>query len=166
MSSLDIETLVVLCAFGLICLIVLAPSLAWTPSAAPLGRYQRAYRRADRIVGTGRIFTYGCTLLGAVVFSGVVTISDTLKGQLPPGAPSPAVVAMMIAGLIWFPAYVAGMLISVLGRILTSSVDQAVGSSPFLSESQKASLLLVELPRSDDQKQEAGGGSSSARAHW
>jgi hypothetical protein len=73
---------------------------------------------------------------------------------------------MMIAGLIWFPAYVAGMLISVLGRILTSSVDQAVGSSPFLSESQKASLLLVELPRSDDQKQEAGGGSSSARAHW
>ncbi|MDR3706782.1 MAG: hypothetical protein P4L33_00650 [Capsulimonadaceae bacterium] len=54
-----------------------------------------------------------------------------------------AVAAVGVGIVVWISSFVAGMLISAQGQVLKANVDTAVNTSPFLSDSQRATTMSL-----------------------
>ena len=102
-----------------------------------IARYADAYRVADSVVSIGA-FIKVLSVLVAVgsVFVGGLAGAETSSGILLYWA----VLSGVCAGI---PVFVVGLLVCAAGRLVKASIDTAVHSSPFLTDSEKASVMSL-----------------------
>lgn len=111
------------------------------------GRYTDAYRQARFIVGIGSTVKVIGYIIGALVFVGAFALSS--PGNAQPAGLIPlrgqdlilgsAIVALVVIAHFW----VVGTLVCSWGQHLMAGLDCAVNSSPFLSDSQRASAMSL-----------------------
>lgn len=100
-------------------------------------RYTDAYRVAGAIIAFGTIIKVIGALVAAVVaFAGFASAG----GPLGSGA---LVGGLLMAVIIGFVFWIAGVLVTAQGQLLRASLDTAVNSSPLLSNIEKARIMGV-----------------------
>jgi len=98
-------------------------------------RYSDAYTVAGAVVGFGGMVKAVGVIVGIIgILGGILAASSS--GLFLVGG-----VALGVVGGI--PIYVLGVLVSALGQQTKACLDSAVHSSPFLSDSEKASVMSL-----------------------
>ena len=104
-------------------------------SPAPVNRYRDAYRVAASLVWIGDAIK----ILGFVVAGlGVLVGVTQLEGEMRLGS----ILLSMLAGLMF---WVWGGLIAARGQVLQATLDNAVHSSPFLTNEQRALAMNISV---------------------
>ena len=98
-------------------------------------RYRDAYLAGAALVGLGNTIK----LVGAALAGVILLVSLAAGGPLVLGG---IVIAAINGGLFW----VCGVVVAAQGQILRATLDNVVGHSPFLSDSER--LDAMGLPRS------------------
>lgn len=119
-----------------------APALAPVAEAVALDvipqletRYKDGYAAAKVIIGIGNLIKG----IGAIAGVVIVFASFTLNGEL--------VFAGVISGaLVFLGLFVCGVVICAQGQLLLANLDCAVNGSPFLDNSQRASIMSLSEP--------------------
>lgn len=121
-------------------------------STRAVSRYQDAYRTAKAINGLGQL----CKVVG--VFVGIVMIFFAVLGSQTVMRPNPSLAgvvnyqaqgnlylisAIFFGAVIAFIGWVIGVLVSGYGQHLKAALDEAVNTSPFLSDAQRAQLMKL-----------------------
>lgn len=118
------------------------PSAVGSPAAGPrlLTRYRDAYTVARVTSGFGTLVKVFGVLLGAIPFVAGFIVSGQFQRQ--PAMQTTIAVTGVIFGLfIAFVLYILGVLVAAHGQILMATLDEAVHTSPFLSDEQKADVI-------------------------
>ena len=108
-------------------------------------RYRDAYLVARATEGIGSIVKFIGFLCGAVIaITGVAFGAGFAPGTN--GAVNPMIVVggVILAVLVTVPFYVLGVLVSAQAQVLKASLDDAVHTSPFLSDAEKASVMSLD----------------------
>ena len=114
---------------------------AQVPASGPVvNRYRDAYRVGAALVGLGNgIKILGAILSGIIILGSLSSASDRFGG----GALALTGVfsAVVVGGLFW----VCGVMVAAQGQILRATLDTAVASSHFLTDTERADAMG--LPR-------------------
>jgi len=111
-------------------------------SAAAIERYRQAYHIAQAITDFAETVKLGGIILGGM-FVVAATVAYQLSRAWRSGFPATSLtlfacaVVVVLAGHVWEKIFWAQ------GRLLEMSVDSAVNSSPFLSNTQRAAAMLL-----------------------
>ena len=108
-----------------------------------MNRYKDGYRVAGVIVGVGGfVKALGIALgvlgglLGAAISYALLRFnSDSGTAALFGG--------IVIGGMLWLIPFVLGTLVSAQGQILKANLDEAVNTSPFLNDGQRAEIMRL-----------------------
>jgi hypothetical protein len=104
-----------------------------------MSRYTDAYRVARVIVSVGRLVK----TLGVIAFVVALLIGigiDYVSHYTPPVA---WLAGALVGGIIWFVAWVLGVIVSAQGQLLKANIDEAVNTSPFLVDDQRAKTMSL-----------------------
>jgi hypothetical protein len=105
------------------------------------GRYSDAYLVSQAVDGSGRVIK-GIGVIAAAVFL-LVGLWWIGNGRVGDGS-FPMGVVCIISGLfVGTLFYLIGVLISAQGQILKASLDNAVNSSPFLTDDHRAEIMSL-----------------------
>ena len=129
-----------------------APLPTQDQSANAVSRYHHGYRVAQSINGLGRL----CKFVGLA--AGLLVVIFGILGSETVMRPNPAMTGVAdlqaqhniyLLSVIFFGAFVAffgwvaGVVIAGYGQHLKAALDQAVNTSPFLTDSQRAELMRL-----------------------
>ncbi len=118
-----------------------------------MSRYQNGYRVARSVGGLGHI----CQAVG--LLAGILVVLFGVMGSETLMRPNPTMVGLanyqtqhnvylvsiiFLGAVVAFVGWVIGVLLAGYGEHLNATVDSAVNSSPFLSNSQRAQLMRLE----------------------
>ena len=113
-----------------------------TESTEAVERYRHAYQVAQTTTDFGEIVK-----LGGIFVGGVLVVTATLAYQLSrawhSGFPGTSLALLACAIVVALAAHVWAKVFQAQGRMLEMSVDSAVNSSPFLSNSQRAAVMCL-----------------------
>ena len=105
-------------------------------------RYQQLYRVAEETVGFGKTVR-----LGGVVVAGVLVVAASVAYQVVraahAGFPSTALWLIACAIVAVLVSHIWERLFVIQGHLLRASVDLALNSSPFLSNTQRAEVMSL-----------------------
>lgn len=122
-------------------------------SARAMKRYWSAYLVARTTTGIGRV-----TKIFAFVSGITVAVIGLYVGQQGYGFPNPifqygelivgAKLIFQVGGLVvgvvvMIPLYILGVLVAARGQMLKASLDEAVHTSPFLTDDQRAAVMSL-----------------------
>ncbi len=110
-----------------------------TPDYSPkvMSRYTDGYCLARAIVAVGALVkTLGLVAAGVMLRIGIGMANVTNSGLA-------SVVSIPVAGLVWLLLWVLGVLVSAQGQILKANLDEAVNTSPFLMDNQRAQIMSL-----------------------
>jgi hypothetical protein len=108
-------------------------------ASSVMERYRNAYVYARFTVGVGEIIkVIGITL--AVLFFLVLFATGSAIKTTPLIS---LFTGIIVGGSIGATFYIGGILVSAVGEILKASLDNAVNSSPFLEDSQRARIMSL-----------------------
>jgi hypothetical protein len=113
-------------------------------STATMERYRKAYHFARTIAD----FAEKAKLTG-LVLGGVLVVASSLAGQWAWARHSSFLLSLSLLACCVLPilaGYLWEKILHAAGRLLEMSIDSAVNSSPFLSDVQRASVMLVRHP--------------------
>ncbi|MEK6285266.1 MAG: hypothetical protein AABO57_05955 [Acidobacteriota bacterium] len=99
-----------------------------------VNRYQDAYRVGAGLVGLGTIIKVVGLVLAGIIVVGSLSISALTEVGI--------VLAAIVGGLFW----VFGVIVAAQGQVLQAPLDNAVASSRFLTDTERADAMG--LPRS------------------
>ena len=102
-----------------------------------MSRYTDGYRLARAIVAVGNLVK----TLGLVVAGVMIVIGIGLSNAA--GSGGTLIASLAIAGLVWLLFWVLGVLVSAQGQILKANLDEAVNTSPFLMDNQRAQIMSL-----------------------
>jgi hypothetical protein len=126
-------------------------------SAKIMKRYNDAYLVARTTIGiAGTIKTLG------FVFGGTIALIGLSVGSQGHGNHIFQYGGLILGTVIAIPLYVLGVLIAAKGQVLKATLDEAVHTSPFLTNDQRASVMsldIVETEKEEKEKEEKGLGS-------
>ena len=97
-------------------------------------RYQDAYHVGAGLVGLGTIIKVLGLVLAVIIVVGSLSVSSLTEVGI--------VLAVLVGGLFW----VCGVIVAAQGQILQATLDNAVASSHFLTDPERADAMG--LPRS------------------
>jgi hypothetical protein len=100
-----------------------------------LHRYRDAYRASAGVIGFGQAIK----IAGAVV-GGLIFLSSSSAGSGPFGgglAVAAAFFAVIVGGFFW----VCGVIVAAQGQILRATLDNAVATSHFLTDAERAEAM-------------------------
>jgi hypothetical protein len=115
-------------------------------------RYQDGYRTARTINGLGQL----CKIVGLI--SGVFVVFFGVMGSETIMRPNPAMVGLadyrtqhdvflisliFLGALVAFAGWVIGVVVAGYGQHLKATLDEAVHTSPFLSDPQRAQIMRL-----------------------
>lgn len=101
-------------------------------------RYKDAYRVARTTVSLGSsVKAVGMILAALVVMGGLLASEAFRSGYFP------LLTALPVAVLLWLGSWVLGVLVSSQGQILKANLDDAVNTSPFLSDVDRAQAMSL-----------------------
>ncbi|MBK7705990.1 MAG: zinc ribbon domain-containing protein [Acidobacteria bacterium] len=103
-------------------------------------------RYLDAYLTARAVDAFGKTIKGIGVAIGLLVIGIALLGALATGRGEGFAIGLMtaiIGALIGTLIYLLGVLVAAQGQILKASLDGAVNSSPFLTDDQKAKVMLL-----------------------
>jgi hypothetical protein len=98
-------------------------------------RYRESYLLAETIVGAGTVVKVLSVILAVTI--GALGLSAASEVGFGHGA---AVISALTVGL---GSWLGGLLLTAQGQLLLASLDQAVGTSPFLEDDQKAAIMAL-----------------------
>ena len=102
-----------------------------------VNRYTDAYRVEKVIVGVGNLVkVLGIVAAAVVVLVGLVVTSTTNTAV-------PLIASFPLALVIWLLPWALGVLVSAQGELLKANIDQAVNTSPFLVDEQRAQIMSL-----------------------
>jgi hypothetical protein len=105
------------------------------PSSSPVvNRYRDAYRVGAALVGLGNAIKFVGAILGGIIF--LVSLSS--KNLLGGGA---VVLGIFIAVIVGILFWIGGVIVAAQGQILLATVDTAVASSHFLTDTERAQAM-------------------------
>ena len=105
-----------------------------TLSSSPVvNRYRYAYRVANALVGLGN----GLKILGPCLAGAIILLSISMADKL--GAL--ALGAIIPAGIPGVLFWIAGVIFAAQGQLVQATLDSAVASSPFLTDSERADVM-------------------------
>jgi len=105
---------------------------------AVIKRYKDAYLVARATDGIGGVVKFIGALLGIIiVIAGFVVGSQGRDNTMF------VVGSFILAAIVTIPFYVLGVLVSAHGQVLKASLDEAVHTSPFLTDHQRASAMSL-----------------------
>jgi len=103
-------------------------------------RYGDAYLRANAIVTIGNTVK----ILGIVLAALIVVVTLLLTSQESGESALKLIVpGIVVAGAIGVFCYALGILVAAIGQMLLAQLDNAVNSSPFLTDELKAEVMSV-----------------------
>jgi len=92
---------------------------------------------AKVIVGVGNLVkVLGIVAAAVVVLVGLVVTSTTNTAV-------PLIASFPLALVIWLLPWALGVLVSAQGELLKANIDQAVNTSPFLVDEQRAQIMSL-----------------------
>ena len=103
-------------------------------------RYRDAYRVAGAIVAVGKAIKAVGAVLAAVIFLAALS-----SGSGPFGGAAVVMSGIFVAAVVGILSWVAGVVVAAQGEVLRASLDNTVGHSPFLTDSQR--LEAMGLPQ-------------------
>jgi hypothetical protein len=95
-------------------------------------RYSDGYKAAKAIVGFGNLVKTIGAVAGVIIALVALSMSGTLF-----------IAGVMFGGLVWLGLFVSGIVICAQGQLLLATLDSAVNNSPFLDNSQRASIMSL-----------------------
>jgi hypothetical protein len=95
-------------------------------------RYSDGYKAAKAIVGFGNLVK----TIGAVAGVIIALVALSMSGTLFIGG-------VLFGGLVWLGLFVSGIVICAQGQLLLATLDSAVNNSPFMDNSQRASIMSL-----------------------
>jgi hypothetical protein len=103
-------------------------------------RYKDAYIVARATSGLG-----GTIKVLGWIFGGIVAIAGWAIGLQSDGAPNQLIMygGLILGAIIAIPLWVLGILITAQGEIIKAALDEAVHTSPFLNNDQRASVMSL-----------------------
>lgn len=106
------------------------------PSSSPVvNRYRDTYRVGAALVGLGNaIKVVGAILAGIIFLVSLSSAKDLLGG----GA---VVLGIFIAAIVGILFWICGVIVAAQGQILLATVDTAVASSHFLTDTERAQAM-------------------------
>ena len=105
------------------------------PSSSPVvNRYRDAYRVGAALVDIGNAIKFVGAILGGIIF--LVSLSS--KNLLGVGA---VVLGIFIAAIVGILFWICGVIVAAQGQILLATVDTAVASSHFLTDTERAQAM-------------------------
>lgn len=114
----------------------LAASVAHTQSGSPVvSRYRDAYGVGAALVGVGG----GIKVIGGIL-AGIIFLGSLLAGDSRFGVGA-AFAGILLAGIVGFFFWVFGVFVAAQGQVLQATLDQAVASSPFLTDAERADAM-------------------------
>ena len=99
-------------------------------------RYSDAYGVASAVIGLGTTIKVVGGAIASLIFLGALGLS---RG--PFGSGAAVLGGLMIAAVVGGFFFVCGVIVSAQGQVLLASLDAAVASSPFLTNSERASVM-------------------------
>jgi hypothetical protein len=106
-----------------------------------MSRYTDAYRLARAIVGVGTLVkVLGIVAAAIILLVGFEMVDGNFNATSRNGV---LLTSLLVAGLAWLLFWVLGVLISAQGQILKANVDEAVNTSPFLGDNQRAQIMSL-----------------------
>jgi hypothetical protein len=119
-------------------------SLELRVSPEVVGRYADAYRVARTIVIIGTLIKVLGFLLGLVLSGGLIALGWWQSRQLGGNILSLGVLVGLFTGLAVFAFFfVLGTVVSAQGQLIKATLDNAVNSSPFLTNDQRAEAMSL-----------------------
>ncbi len=116
-------------------------TVANTRSGSPVvNRYRDAYRVGTALVGLGNAIK----IVGAIL-AGIVVLGSLSSGDGPFGGGA-VVAGIFVAAIVGVLFWVCGVIVAAQGEILRATLDNAVASSHFLTDLERADAMG--LPRS------------------
>ena len=107
-------------------------------------RYHVAYRHAHWLEQAGDLIQTVGWVLGAIIFCGSIFVAHTVMNHLTPTADWLPPAGLAIGAIITvFFLWLVGVLVYARGQDLEASLDSAVNSSPFLSNTQRAKVMSL-----------------------
>lgn len=104
-----------------------------------MSRYTDAYRVARVIVGVGKVVK----TLGIVAFLLMIVIGVGIDDAISPNSRRAWLAGALVGGIVWLIAWVLGVIVSAQGQLLKANIDQAVNTSPFLLDDQRAKIMSL-----------------------
>jgi hypothetical protein len=104
-----------------------------------MSRYTDAYRVARVIVGVGKVVK----TLGIVAFLLMIVIGVGIDDAISPNSRRAWLAGAIVGGIVWLIAWVLGVIVSAQGQLLKANIDQAVNTSPFLLDDQRAKIMSL-----------------------
>jgi hypothetical protein len=100
-------------------------------------RYTDAYRVAGVIVGVGNLVKMLGIVAGVVVALVGFGVADSMHTT---GA---IIASLPLALVTWLLLWALGVLVSAQGELLKANIDEAVNTSPFLVDEQRAQIMSL-----------------------
>jgi len=119
---------------------VSATSVDAQSSSPVVNRYRDAYRVGSALVGLGNVIK----VVGAIL-AGIIVLVSLSSGDGPLGGAA-VVAGIFIAAIVGVLFWVSGVVVAAQGQILLATLDNAVASSHFLTDLERADAMS--LPRS------------------
>jgi hypothetical protein len=102
-------------------------------------RYSDGYKAAKAIVGFGNVVKILGAVAGIIIAGGSLVASSESAIVFFGGA--------VFGGLVWLVLFVGGVVVCAQGQLLLATLDSAVNNSPFLDNSQRASIMSLTAVR-------------------
>ena len=102
-------------------------------------RYRNAYTVARATDGIGSVIKFIGIALGIIV-----ALVGFIIGSGNRGSGIFVIGGLLLAAVIGIPLYVLGVLVSAHGQVLKANLDEAVHTSPFLTDQQRASVMSLD----------------------
>jgi hypothetical protein len=99
-------------------------------------RYREAYRVGGALVGLGTLIKLLALVFAGIIFFAAFRFANGVENS-DPKVLGPVVLATIVGVLSW----VCGVMVAALGQILTATLDNAVASSHFLTDSERAEAM-------------------------
>lgn len=100
-----------------------------------VSRYRDAYRVGAALVGLGNAIKVVGAILAGIIFLGSLSYGKDLLGG---GAVVAVIVLAAIVGVLF---WICGVIVAAQGQILRASLDTAVASSHFLTDTERADAM-------------------------
>ena len=115
------------------------PASSGVYSEKVMSRYTDAYRVARVIVGAGKLVN----TLGIIAFVAMFLIGIGIDAATRSNFSGAWLAGALVGGIVWLIAWVLGVLVSAQGQLLKANIDEAVNTSPFLVDEQRAKIMSL-----------------------
>ena len=104
-----------------------------------VARYRDGYLVARATNGIG-----GVVKTLGFVLGGIIALAGFVFGSLDSGSPVLMFAGFILGAVVAIPLFVLGVLVSAHGQVLKATLDEAVHTSPFLTDQQRASVMSLQ----------------------